>query len=75
MLHNTRRLYLLQSGPKEAIHEDYLPIDESTLETDTWFRHPTKLIQVNEHGTHVRDIQNDKFLEIHCYKMEDLQMS
>ena len=45
-----------------------LPIDESTLETDTWFRHPTKPIKVNEDGTHVRDIENHKFLPIRRYQ-------
>jgi hypothetical protein len=46
----------------------YLPIVESTLETDTWFRHPTKPIKVNEDGTHVRDIENHKFLPIRRYQ-------
>ena len=45
-----------------------LPIDDSTLETDTWFRHPTKPIEVNEDGTHVRNIENHEFLQIRCYQ-------
>ena len=53
---------------KKPYTKTYLPIDESTLETDTWFRHPTKPIEVNEDGTHVRDIENHKFLPIRRYQ-------
>ena len=52
----------------------YLPIDESTLETDTWFRHPTKPIEVNEDGTHVRNIENHKFLPIRRYQWKTCKL-
>jgi len=41
-----------------------MPIDESTLENDVWFSHPTKPVIVNEDGTHVYNVQSEKFMNI-----------
>lgn len=60
-------LICCRAAEKALYTKTYLPIDESTLENDTWFNHPTLPVKVNEDGTHIFDRTNHKFKPIRRY--------
>lgn len=62
-------LPLFCSAAQQAPYKrTYLPIVESTDETDEWYYHPTMQVKVNEAGTHVYDIKNECFIKIRRYE-------